>query len=138
MATFISKHDDGLFYLHDGDKAPLACKIDAYRDELIIPENSTGRSRVKIKLVVGEYELAPKAKTWVDYMTPEERAQYDAIRKAAEGRMPKPANLTELEKAQRALERAKAKIAQLTGAKLANEIMAEAFAAGDAVAKGEL
>lgn len=115
MTTFIKFHEDGNYYLHDGDLEPKACKVDTYRDELIIPENSTGRTRVKIKLVVGNYELTPKAKTWVDYMTPDEKATYDAIRKACEGRMPKPANLTELEKAQRALERAKAKIASLTG-----------------------
>lgn len=113
MKTFITKHDDGVYYVHDGDTV-LPCKVDNYREELIIPTNSTGRSRIKIKLVVGEYELKAPNKTWVDYMTPDERQIYDKIRKDCELRMPKPANLTELEKAQRALERAKAKIAQLT------------------------
>lgn len=115
MATFIRFNDTNDTYeLFDGDNAPVACKVDAYRDELIIPENSTGRSRIKIKLIVGDYELKPANKTWLDYLTDDEKATYDAIRKAAEARMPKPKNLTPLEKAQRALEKAQAKIAELT------------------------
>ena len=116
MKTFIRKHEDGKYYVHAKGLSKL-CKIDSYRDELIIPANSTGRTRVKIKLVVGDFELKAPNKTWLDYMTPEEKQQYDDIRKACEARMPKPQNLTELEKAQRALERAKAKLAALTGKK---------------------
>lgn len=117
MQTFIRKHADGNYYVHDNG-VETVCKVDAYRAELVIPENSTGRTRTKIALVDkadGDFELKAPNKTWVDYLTPDEKSQMDALRKAAEARMPKPANLTELEKAQRALERAKAKLAALTG-----------------------
>ena len=112
--TYITKRE-GKFYVVDGN-GEHERKIDKYRDELIIPENESGRTRIKISIVeksADKCELKAPNKTWVDYLTDDERATYDAMRKAAEARMPKPANLTPLEKAQRAKARAEAKIAEL-------------------------
>lgn len=112
--TYITKRE-GKFYVVDGN-GEQECKIDKYRDELIIPENESGRTRIKISIVEkspDKCELKAPNKTWVDYLTDDEKATYEALRKAAEARMPKPANLTPLEKAQRAKERAEAQIAKL-------------------------
>lgn len=112
--TYIIKRDNKYYVVDsNGEKE---CKIDTYRDELIIPENESGRSRIKISIVEktpDHCELKAPNKTWVDYLTDDEKATYEALRKAAEARMPKPANLTPLEKAQRAKERAEAQIAKL-------------------------
>lgn len=113
--TYIYKNIEGKYILHDEGKE-TECRIDKYRDELIIPENTTGRTRTKIKLVGDRMELKPANKTWLDYLTDAERKTYDKLRKDAEARMPKPKNLTPLEKAQRAKERAEAKIAELMAA----------------------
>lgn len=112
--TYITKRNDEYFVV-DND-VETKCKIDKYRDELIIPQNSTGRTRIKISIVEKspeKCELKAPNKTWIDYLTDDEKATYDALKRAAEARMPKPANLTPLEKAQRAKARAEAQIAKL-------------------------
>lgn len=112
--TYITKRDNK-YYVVDS-QGEQECKIDTYRNELIIPKNDSGRTRIKITIVEktpDKCELKDPNKTWIDYLTDEEKATYEALRKAAEARMPKPANLTPLEKAQRAKERAEAQIAKL-------------------------
>lgn len=114
IMTYITKRE-GKFYVVDGN-GEQECKIDKYRDELIIPENESGRTRIKISIVEkspDKCELKAPNKTWVDYLTDDEKATYEELRKVAEARMPKPKNLTPLEKAQRAKERAEAQIAKL-------------------------
>lgn len=112
--TYITKRDNK-YYVVDS-QGEQECKIDTYRNELIIPKNDSGRTRIKITIVEktpDKCELKDPNKTWVDYLTDEEKVTYEALRKAAEARMPKPKNLTPLEKAQRAKEHAEAQIAKL-------------------------
>lgn len=108
---------DGQIWLDD-DGQIVKCDKFSSRDQILLPVNSTGRTMVTGSTVpqwpkVLELKEAPK--TWIDFMTTEERATYDAIKKACESRMPKRENLTPLEKAKRQLERAQAKLAKLMG-----------------------
>ena len=112
--TYITKRGNK-YYVVDS-QGEQECKIDTYRNELIIPKNDSGRTRIKITIVEktpDKCELKDPNKTWVDYLTDKEKATYEKLKKAAEARMPKPKNLTPLEKAQRAKERAEAQIAKL-------------------------
>lgn len=114
IMTYITKRDNK-YYVVDS-QGERECKIDNYRAELIIPANDSGRTRIKISIVEktpDKCELKEPNKTWVDYLTESEKATYEALRKAAEARMPKPKNLTPLEKAERARDRANATIAKL-------------------------
>ena len=112
--TYITKRDNK-YYVVDS-QGEQECKIDTYRNELIIPKNDSGRTRIKITIVEktpDKCELKDPNKTWIDYLTDKEKATYEELKKAAEARMPKPKNLTPLEKAQRAKAKAEATIAKL-------------------------
>ena len=113
--AYITKRDNKYFVVDStGEKE---CKIDHVRGKLNIPENESGRRFVQMALVDNspeKYVLEPNTKkTWLDYLTEEERVTYDNLRKTAESRMPKPKNLTPLEKAQRQKEKLEEKIKKL-------------------------
>ena len=113
--TYITKKD-GKYFIIDS-QGERECKIDNYRQELKLPNNDSGRKFIKLSIV----EKSPEKcvldentrKTWLDYLTEEEKVTYDTLRKAAEARMPKPKNLTPLEKAQRQKEKLEEKIKKL-------------------------
>lgn len=113
--AYMTKRDNK-YYVIDETHGEQECKIDYTRGKINIPKNDSGRAFVQMSIVdksPERYELEPPTKTWVDYLTDDEKVTYEALRKAAEARMPKPKNLTPLEKAQRAKERAEAQIAKL-------------------------
>lgn len=138
---YINKIDDD-YYLNDKDKEPQKCevKLGGFKSEtVVLPLNSTGRTLInKAKLDIAlenadRYELGMKAarvlgprtgtstpkKPLTEYMTDEEREQYEAIIKAATERRAeatKKKPLTAIEKAERQAAAAKARYEALLAA----------------------
>ena len=130
---------DGVYWVRDaatGELSDKPCKICSDDKTIALTPNASNRKWIKIAEVEGKlandgkcglvYKAShpigpvgsrlPNAKL-VEYLSDEDKATYTAIieraRAAMEADKKKP--LTELEKAQKALERAQAKIAALTG-----------------------
>lgn len=108
-----------------------------YKDTLLLPKNPANRTYFDVKQfakkgvdeieleyretrVLGPYNRGVVKKEWTEYMTEEEKAQYDAIRHACFERKKiaeTPPELTEAEKLQLEIEKLTAKLAALNGSK---------------------
>ena len=108
-----------------------------YKDTLLLPKNPANRTYFDVKQftkkgldeieleyretrVLGPYNRGVVKKDWTEYMTDEEKAQYDAIRHACFERKKSaetPPELTEVEKLQLEIEKLTAKLAALNGSK---------------------
>ena len=108
-----------------------------YKTTLLLPKNPANRTYFEAKQlekagpegveleyretrVLGPYKVGVPKKPWEEYMTEEEKAQYDTIREACFARKAeaeKPKELTEAEKLQLEIEKLTAKLAALQSKK---------------------